>query len=348
MGKTKGSIVTQGEDEGIITVDLLDKKNGDEFSIKTIISWNGELKNISKVIEKNKKTISEDAFSWRHIFVAAYGAVDRTLATSDHTEYSIVDAVDGLFNYSSSLQNPELTLRRLYPNGVIPNSMQNDLKRILGLEKNHEIRLTKEGMFIRNGEKKEVEFGAVGDGYQSTLTWVLDLAYWWILKRKNSSKDDITLGDIEGIVIVDEIENHLHPEWEKKIISSLSSTFPNVQFIMSTHSPLVASGSESGVYNLHGNSGGISPLTVYGWAAEHILKDVMGLKDGSRADGINKALDKYDALFSKMLDEKASNEEKKEMAELEKFIEERTPGDDASLLLNRMDSLKNFLLKSKG
>ena len=348
LGKMRGHIISTGQKEGIIKIDLMDKESMDIYSIKTVISWDDKFERISQTFKKNENDIERSFFPWEKVFVVAYGAVDRTLATKDYREYSTVDAVDCLFDYSSSLQNPELTIRRLCPNGTIPLSIQNDLKKILGLEEKSKIRLTKEGLFISNGEKKEKDFRDAGDGYQSTLTWILDLFYWWILKRKSSlSTKRVDLGEVEGIVLVDEIENHLHPEWEKKIISSLASSFPKVQFIISTHSPLVVSGFDSNVYNLHDNNEEVSPFTAYGWPAEYVFKDIMGLKNGSRAEEISNAIDRYDDLFSKILNEEGSKEEKEEMGQLEEFIAKRTPGDDASLLLNKIDSLKNFLLKPK-
>ena len=72
----------------------------------------------------------------------------------------------------------------------------------------------------------------------------------------------------------------------------------------------------------------------------------MGLTDGSRADDVNEALDRYDTLFLKHLKNKGTAEEKRELKRLERFIQERTPGDDASLLLNKMEGLKKFLDKT--
>jgi predicted ATP-binding protein involved in virulence len=53
--------------------------------------------------------------------------------------------------------------------------------------------------------------------------------------------DKEKLLDFEGIVLLDEIEKHLHPQWQRDIISNLQNTFPNLQFIVSTHSPQVVS-----------------------------------------------------------------------------------------------------------
>lgn len=56
----------------------------------------------------------------------------------------------------------------------------------------------------------------------------------------NEDSEDALTGP--GIVMIDELELHLHPNWQRSIIKSLSATFPNVQFIFTTHSPLILSG----------------------------------------------------------------------------------------------------------
>ena len=157
------------------------------------------------------------------------------------------------------------------------------MKKVLGLGERDKITLNSDGMFIKNGGIKEIELGAVGDGFQSTLTWILDMVHWWLLKRKNGRKG-IRLTEMAGIVLVDEIENHLHPEWEKKIVSSLMKTFPRIQFIMSTHSPLVISGGVANTYDFHDAVDTVSAKMVYGWAAEDVFTEVMGLWEGSRAE----------------------------------------------------------------
>lgn len=75
-------------------------------------------------------------------------------------------------------------------------------------------------------------------GYQSILCIVMDIAYRSMTLNPNINLEE---NPITGIVIIDEIDMHLHPEWQWKIIDALTSTFPSVQFIAATHSPIVIS-----------------------------------------------------------------------------------------------------------
>ena len=87
----------------------------------------------------------------------------------------------------------------------------------------------------------EAEINELGDGYRSVVTIALDILAWWFVYCDDwCGQYDIT--DVCGIVILDEVEQHLHPNWQRKIISLLSKTFPNIQFIVTSHSPLCAAG----------------------------------------------------------------------------------------------------------
>lgn len=80
-----------------------------------------------------------------------------------------------------------------------------------------------------------VELEQLSDGYQSTIAWVGDLARRLIDAFPKMDNPFLA----EGVVIVDEIDIHLHPEWQRRIVDRLQDLFPNLQFIVSTHSPFV-------------------------------------------------------------------------------------------------------------
>jgi hypothetical protein len=76
---------------------------------------------------------------------------------------------------------------------------------------------------------------SLGDGYRATIAWISDLLGWALFYDETMFNTDIS-----GIVLVDEIEQHLHPSWQRKITRTLNQQFPKIQFIFTTHSPLVA------------------------------------------------------------------------------------------------------------
>ena len=75
-------------------------------------------------------------------------------------------------------------------------------------------------------------------GYRSMIGMVLDIACRMAILNPNMRLDSYKTN---GIVLIDELDLHLHPKWQWNIISALKKTFPNVQFIATTHSPIILS-----------------------------------------------------------------------------------------------------------
>jgi len=81
----------------------------------------------------------------------------------------------------------------------------------------------------------------LSQGYQSTFAWVADLLGHAFL----DADGPVVPWEMEGIVLLDEIDLHLHPTWQRRIVPILRSVFPRLQFIVTTHSPLVLTGFEA-------------------------------------------------------------------------------------------------------
>ncbi|MCA9705099.1 MAG: AAA family ATPase [Myxococcales bacterium] len=81
----------------------------------------------------------------------------------------------------------------------------------------------------------------LSQGYQSTFAWIADLLGHAFLDA-GEAVDPKTL---EGIVLLDEIDLHLHPTWQRRIVPLLKNVFPELQFVVTTHSPLVLTGFEA-------------------------------------------------------------------------------------------------------
>ncbi len=207
----------------------------------------------------------KESFPWTDIFVSGYGAGSRTNGTQDFQYYLAVDAVYPLFSYTVPLQNPELAIRRLIAaaresanenkpeeqddrQDAVLKVVQGLLADLLGLTRGDDFLLEHTGIKVK-GDWGEAELGELGDGYQATITWVLDLLAWWFLRTNKERKDDkkrewdvAEVKDVAGIVLVDEIEHHLHPRWQREILRLLDQAFPKVQFIATTHSAMTVLG----------------------------------------------------------------------------------------------------------
>lgn len=130
---------------------------------------------------------------------------------------------------------------------------------------------------IQTTNGKEYDFRKLPAGYKRLFNIVLDLAYRsYILSERSTTNN-------HGLVIIDEIDLHLHPALEQVVLQCFQETFPNIQFIVSTHSPLVLTGVETeGKPNviLHMASGDTKPEVthdIYGIDYNTGIEDVMGV-----------------------------------------------------------------------
>ncbi len=89
-------------------------------------------------------------------------------------------------------------------------------------------------IFKHNGVM--LPFGALSDGFRSYIGLVADMLYHLNYVCPKKSK----LTDISGVVMIDDIDVHLHPKWQREVVPKLAGTFPKLQFIITSHSPLVA------------------------------------------------------------------------------------------------------------
>jgi hypothetical protein len=87
------------------------------------------------------------------------------------------------------------------------------------------------------GEPLKIPGVALAHGYQSTIAWLADLVGHVLLEAGAEIEPD----KMEGVVLVDEIDLYLHPVWQATLIPALRTTFPEMQFIVTTHSPVVLS-----------------------------------------------------------------------------------------------------------
>jgi predicted ATP-binding protein involved in virulence len=126
---------------------------------------------------------------------------------------------------------------------------------------------------IKQGEALLIN--QLSDGEKCLLAMVGDLARR--LAIANPGLPDPLQGS--GVVLIDEIELHLHPKWQREIIPALTRTFPNCQFIVTTHSPQVISQVKpEGIYILEKTDEGIvamRPESSYGRDSNRILEDLM-------------------------------------------------------------------------
>ncbi len=145
------------------------------------------------------------------------------------------------------------------------------------------IRPMKKKVFFQCVDGREVESKYLSDGYRRLVNIVVDLAFRCCLLNGKVHGVDCCRRT-SGVVLIDEIDQHLHPELQLNVIRSLRYTFPELQFVVSSHAPLVLSSVKtddvSGVLHLQYRDGKYmsSSITTYGLDASTILEIYMGNK----------------------------------------------------------------------
>ena len=134
---------------------------------------------------------------------------------------------------------------------------------------------------VLNNRKNEIYFEMLSDGYKSCVFILLG-----IIKEIEYRYPSQNAVDFDGIIMIDEIDIHLHPQWQAKLVKVLTETFPKAQIIATTHSPSVLQNAKANeiiplyrdaednicIKELH-----LGEYGLQGWTLEEILEDVMGM-----------------------------------------------------------------------
>ena len=198
--------------------------------------------------------------------------------------------------------------------------------------------VTSAGARFETATAERVSLADLSDGYRSFLAFAIDIVRHIVeandgdllkrLLRVERIQDgghtrEINVIGIEGVVLIDEVDTHLHPTWQRRIGPMLQRVFPNVQFIVTTHSPFVAqSASEGGLFVLapapDRSITVVQPVaSVKGWRADALLTSpLFGLSDTVDLDTEQRAAEYHD-LASRRAFETLSDADQKRLDELE-------------------------------
>lgn len=157
-----------------------------------------------------------------------------------------------------------------------------------------EIRRDLEPIFSIKGNQCYLE--ELSAGYQAILSIIFCIFDW---VEGTNKGDEMLVKNAKGSVLIDELDAHLHPEWQLTIRDSFERIFPNLQFIITTHSPhLIATAKQNELLIIPEHNGELklqpSLKTYSGWNTDQILEDLMGVRSLT-----NKT---YSELIEKSLD----------------------------------------------
>ncbi len=151
-----------------------------------------------------------------------------------------------------------------------------------------------ERVLLLEKEGVEIAFESLSGGEQSFFLLAADLA-----RRLTIESPNTPLAETPGIVCIDEIELHLHPAWQRRILRSLVETFPACQFVVTTHSPQVIAGVEARhVRLLEPGENGVrkvsQPIASKGHDSNYVLKGILDTPE--RDQEVSQLLAEFDHL----------------------------------------------------
>ena len=192
------------------------------------------------------------------------------------------------------------------------------------------------------GQVEKLSLDQLSGGYRIVLALAADLARRMVQGNPHL-KDPLAS---EAIVLIDEVELHLHPSWQQRVLVDLARTFPNTQFIVSTHSPQVLTTvRHDRIVHLRREGGNIvaeqASAATYGAEAGDVLTTVMGVPERPGRNEFVETLEDYRLLVGE-----GKGESKKALA-LRRKLEELSPRDPE---LDRADIeiRRHKLLKEMG
>ena len=164
-----------------------------------------------------------------------------------------------------------------------------------------------------DGSAQKFAMDEMSDGYKNTLSMIGDIAYRMAVL--NPTLGDQVLEKTPGVVLIDEIDLHLHPQWQQTILSDLHAIFPEIQFIVSSHAPAVINSVPREQIRILDHGEIYMPAAqTYGRDANSILREVMNVSE--RPAEIKQRMD----LFYAYMDENNYKEADRVLTEIETIV----------------------------
>lgn len=257
-----------------------------EFEKNDSVSYGGDRGDMADF----KKVYMEQLQNKRLPLVLYYGTdrVIKSVPVRGHIkEFQVADAMQNCFDnayyfrdfYDWFKTEEDIELRKMRFDKTYRNPhlecIRQALERMITGYHDLRIELNPSRMVMTNEKGADLRIEQLSGGYKAVLSVVADIAKRLSLAYPDSSAP---LNE-EAVILIDELDLHLHPKWQKTIIADLKRTFPNIQFIVSTHSPfIVQSVRANELYNIETECYAGEEESFGGWSIDSIQDKQMGVE----------------------------------------------------------------------
>ncbi|WP_431103933.1 AAA family ATPase [Roseateles noduli] len=225
-----------GIDPRLFVRTLPDGDDEDEATLETVVRVRMDTGDVNMIRVDRDGVLTQDAGPGPMLL--AYGA-HRFFGAEDSAPASIRKEVSVRSLFRRNLQIPHSAQWLAGIDKSAFQALARALREVLSLGPDDEISRDPSGNIVVSTHGQRMALHRMSDGYRSLFAMVLDIFRRMILEWG-------TLEDARGVVLIDEVELHLHPRWKMKVMSALRSALPNVQFIFTTHDPLCLRGMYDG------------------------------------------------------------------------------------------------------
>lgn len=233
MKEDDAAFIRRGETKGKIIITLKEDNIKKSYPIITILTKaiKGDNESPEILNQQNPQNLS----LWKNVFLCGYGVQIGDGGGKTWDKYNSLESVYTLFNTGSDLQDAEGVMFKQEDD--VRESFSRLIEKILMLDGYKEIEYNTKGMYV-HGPWGKFRVNELSDGYRRLIQIVVDFFGWQIVSNRLK-----VVGDkISGILVIDELETHLHPRLQRFVVDRLRTHLPDVQIITTTHSPLVALG----------------------------------------------------------------------------------------------------------
>lgn len=239
---------------------------------------------------KNIKTQYEECYNEQRLPLVLYYGINRVVTEIPKRghikEFNIEDSLKNCFDnvnyfrdfYEWFKTEEDIELREKKDNEKYVNvkldSVRTAIERMIPGYTNLRIKLNPSRMIITNKGGEDLRIEQLSGGYKAVLSIVSDIA------KRLSVANPHAMDPLEeeAIILIDELDLHLHPKWQKTIANDLKRTFPNCQFVITTHSPfIIQSLNKEEVINIEKEDNEDNG-SFEGWSIEEIQEYEMGVE----------------------------------------------------------------------
>ena len=342
---TKATVVLSVQRDNEFDKPIYNKKQPTAESIINIERVNGNGKvNVSGKVTPNNAVWGDNSNSgW---FVAAYGPFRRLRGSVDTFTYLTnsrprLGACLTVFRDDVALTHLTPWLKDLVLDAPKKPKAKSIIENIVNFINNAQLLpngailsddIDSEGIKLNDANGVPVSLYDMSDGYRSVLSMTIDIIRFLIETYgtekvfPNTKQEMIGL---PGVVLIDEVDAHLHPTWQTRIGQWFTKYFPNIQFIVTTHSPLVCRACENGsIWRLAapGSSNESGEITgtykkrlIYGNVLDAYGTEVFG-ENVSISEESNDKMNRLTLLNNKSIEGETSDAEEQELSELKSFL----------------------------